>query len=217
MTHPWTANAVADIAAEPQRIAVLFPAAGRAVGREPVDPATDPLGLRYGTADDLAREQLVAALLDALPADTAATALRDLYRYGDDAERRGVLRGLNAAPEPDHAAVIDAGLGLVADALRTNDPRLVAAALGAFAGAHLDDHAWRHGVLKVLFMGIPVDVVARLDARADAELARMADGLIAERLAAGREINDDMRRVAAGAPLASTTTSSITTTPTPGG
>ena len=52
---------------------------------------------------------------------------------------------------------------------------------------------------------------------ADAELARMADGLIAERLAAGREINDDMRRVAAGAPLASTTTSSITTTPTPGG
>ena len=71
-------------------------------------------------------------------------------------------------------------------------------------------------MLKVLFMGIPVDVVARLDARADAELARMADGLIAERLAAGREINDDMRRVAAGAPLASTT-SSITTTPTPGG
>ena len=218
MTHPWTANAVADIAAEPQRIAVLFPAAGRAVGREPVDPATDPLGLRYGTADDLAREQLVAALLAALSADTAAIALRDLYRYGDDAERRGVLRGLNAAPERMRTTpVVDAGLALVADALRTNDPRLVAAALGNFAGAHLDDHAWRHGVLKVLFMGIPVDVVARLDARADAELARMADGLIAERLAAGREINDDMRRVAAGAPLASTTTSSITTTPTPGG
>ena len=148
---------------------------------------------------------------------------RDLYRYGDDAERRGVLRGLNAALEPTHAAaVVDAGLELVADALRTNDPRLVAAALGDFAGAQLDEHAWRHGVLKVLFMGIPVDVVARLDDRADDELARMAEGLIAERRAAGREINDDMRRVAAsapptsGAPLAATT-SSTTTTPTPGG
>jgi len=218
MTNTWTANAVTDIAAEPQRIAVLFPAAGRAVGRDPIDPAGDPLGLRHGTADDLAREQLVAALLSALPDDDAATALGDLYRYGDDAERRGVLRGLNAAPEAILGqAVVDAGLGLVADALRTNDPRLVAAALGDFAGAHLDDHAWRHGVLKVLFMGIPVDVVARLDDRADDELARMAAGLIAERQAAGREINDDMRRVAASAAPASTTTSSTTTTPTPGG
>ena len=93
MTHPWTANAVTDIAAEPQRIAVLFPAAGRAVGREPIDPAADPLGLRHGTADDIAREQLVAALLAALPADAAATSLGELYRYGDDAEQRGVLRG----------------------------------------------------------------------------------------------------------------------------
>ncbi|GAA1799452.1 EboA domain-containing protein [Agromyces neolithicus] len=213
MTHPWTANAVSDIAVEPQRIAVLFPAAGRAVGREPVDPAGDPLGLRYGTADDLAREQLVAAVLTALPADEAAATLGELYRYGDDAERRGVLRGLNAAPESLLASVVvDAGLELVADALRTNDPRLVAAALGGFAGAHLDDHAWRHGVLKVLFMGIPVDVVARLDDRADDELARMAAGLVAERRAAGREINDDMRRVAA-----SFSASSTTSTPTPGG
>ena len=207
MTNPWTANAVTDITAEPQRIAVLFPAAGRAVGREPVDPAADPLGLRYGTADDLAREQLVAALLAALPADAAATSLGELYRYGDDAERRGVLRGLNAAPDLPQP-LVGTGLDLVADALRTNDPRLVAAAVGDFAGTHLDDHAWRHGVLKVLFMGIPVDVVARLDDRADTELARMAAGLIAERRAAGREINDDMRLVA---------DLSITSTPTPGG
>ena len=223
MTHHWTATAVADIAAEPQRITVLFPAAGRAVGRDPVEPVTDPLGLRFGTTDDEAREALVGALLAALPADTAATALGDLYRYGDDAERRGVLRGLNTAPEPIDAAVIDVGLELVADALRTNDPRLVAAALGDFAGAQLDEHAWRHGVLKVLFMGIPVDVVARLDDRADDELARMAEGLIAERRAAGREINDDMHRVAASAPptsdapLAATATTSTTSTPTPGG
>ncbi|GAA1762078.1 EboA domain-containing protein [Agromyces humatus] len=215
MTHPWTTTAVTEITAEPARIAVLFPTAGRTVGRDPVDPAGDPLGLRHGTADDLAREQLVAALLAAAPADTAAASLSELYRYGDDAERRGVLRGLNAAPDQQQP-IVSIGLELVADALRTNDTRLVAAALGDFAGAHLDDHAWRHGVLKALFMGIPVDVVARLDERADDELARMAAGLIAERRAAGREINADMRRVASGASTAATA-SSTTTTPTPGG
>ena len=76
------------------------------------------------------------------------------------------------------------------------------------------------GVLKALFMGIPIDVVARLDERADNELARMAAGMVAERRAAGREINDDMRRVAASASPAVATTStssSITPTPTPGG
>ena len=33
MSNPWTTTAVADITAEPQRIVVLFPSAGRAVGR----------------------------------------------------------------------------------------------------------------------------------------------------------------------------------------
>ena len=92
------------------------------------------------------------------------------------------------------------GLELVADALRTNDPRLVASALGDFAGAHLDDHAWRHGVLKALFMGVPIDVVARLDDRADDELARMAAGLVAERRAAGARSTTHARRDDASPP-----------------
>jgi hypothetical protein len=57
-------------------------------------------------------------------------------------------------------------------------------------------------VLKALFMGIPLDVVAGLDRRADDELARMAVGLVEERRAAGRPVSDDMRRLA-----------TITTTP----
>uniref|UniRef100_UPI00193A4226 EboA domain-containing protein n=1 Tax=Agromyces humi TaxID=1766800 RepID=UPI00193A4226 len=111
-------------------------------------------------------------------------------------ERRGVLRGLNAAPNvgPEVAVV---GVELVGDALRTNDPRLVAAALGPFAADHLDEHGWRHGVLKALFMQLPLDVVAGLDRRADPELARMAAALIAERRAAGRAVSDDMTRLAA--------------------
>ncbi|MGW9184818.1 EboA domain-containing protein [Agromyces sp. NPDC055661] len=197
MNDGWITEGVAAVTAEPARIAELFPAAGRAVGREPVDPDGDPLGLVHGTLDDRAREELVAALLAALPPEDAARELGDLYRYGDDAERRGVVRGLSAA-DPDAEPIVNAGLDLVADALRTNDPRLVAAALGPFGARHLDQHAWRHGVLKVLFMGIPLEAIADVDRRRDDELTRMAAGLVAERRAASRDISDDMSRLAGG-------------------
>lgn len=195
MNDGWITEGVLAIAAEPARIAELFPAAGRAVGREPIAPDDDPLGLVQGTVDDRAREELLGALLAALPPQDAARALDELYRYGDDAERRGVLRGLSAAA-PDDEAVVAVGLELVADALRTNDPRLVAAALGPFGARHLDQHAWRHGVLKVLFMGIPLAAVADVARRSDDELARMAAALVAERRAASRPITDDMTRLA---------------------
>lgn len=201
MNDGWITEGVAAVAAEPARIAELFPAAGRAVGREPVDPDGDPLGLVHGTLDDRAREELVAALLAALPPADAARELGDLYRYGDDAERRGVLRGLSAA-DPHAEPIVTAGLDLVADALRTNDPRLVAAALGPFGARHLDQHAWRHGVLKVLFMGIPLDAIAGVDRRGDDALTRMAAGLVAERRAASRSISDDMDRLASGSDAA---------------
>jgi hypothetical protein len=51
-------------------------------------------------------------------------------------------------------------------------------------------------VLKALFMGIPLDVVAGLELRADPELARMAAALVEERRAAGRAVSDDMTRLA---------------------
>ena len=50
--------------------------------------------------------------------------LAELYRYGDAAERRGVLRAL------PYLDLGDRGLGLIDDAIRTNDTRLIAAALG---------------------------------------------------------------------------------------
>lgn len=200
MNDGWITEGVLAVAAEPARIAELFPAAGRAVGRDPVAPDEDPLGLVHGTSDDRAREELLGALLAALPPQDAARVVDELYRYGDDAERRGVLRGLSAA-DPDAEPVVAAGLALVADALRTNDPRLVAAAMGPFGALHLDQHAWRHGVLKVLFMGVPLAAVADVDRRADDELARMAAALVAERRAASRPITDDMNRLATATDL----------------
>ncbi|MGH3871640.1 MAG: EboA domain-containing protein [Pseudonocardiaceae bacterium] len=186
----WLDRAVEEIRTDPVHIRALLPAAGREVGRSPLCPDHDPQGLVHGTADDAAR----ARLLGALPPAVLATELPDLYRYGDDAEKRGVLRalpGLDIAPQ--------LGLPLVLDALRANDIRLIAAAMGQFAAAHLDQHSWRHGVLKCVFVGVPLEAVARWRERIDAELRRMAADYAEERRAAGRGVPADVHRLLEGA------------------
>ncbi|GAB1508657.1 EboA domain-containing protein [Actinophytocola sp. KF-1] len=185
--HPWLVEAEQKVRRDPASIAALFPAVGRKVGRAPLRPEADPQGLVHGTVDDLARTRLLAVLAEVLDAGKLAEEIAQLYRYGDDAERRGVLRGLAALP----SATVQTGLELVKDALRANDIRLVAAAMGDFAAKHLDAHSWRHGVLKCLFVGVPLAAVAELDSRADAELLRMVSDYADERRAAGREVPAD--------------------------
>jgi hypothetical protein len=151
-------------------IAKLFPAAGRRWGRDPLPTAPG------WTADEAAR----ALLLDDVPVDDIEAA----YRYGDASEKAAVLKALPLLP------IGDAGVPLLHDALRTNDTRLVAAALGPYA-EHLDDSAWRQGVLKCVFMGVPLAGVHGLNERADDELASMLAAFAQERTAAGREVPAD--------------------------
>lgn len=172
-----------DVAAEPTRIRVLFPAAAREVARTPgtsPEPGADRL-------EDRVRVELLDALGTALRdrPDQLATEVADLYRFGDADERRAVLLGLARLPLGDRA------LDLLRDALRTNDPRLVAAALGEYAATHLDPPAWRQGILKCLFVGVPLRLVAGLTERTDAELLRMVADYADERRAAGRPVPDD--------------------------
>jgi hypothetical protein len=197
----WLAESLVAVAHDPATAERAFALAGRKVGRSPRRPDRDPAGVVHGTVDDAARAALVVALADALGATggpSLAARLTDLYQLGDTAERRGVLRGLDALAVREDLApeVVAAGTDLAADALRTNDQSLVAAAVGRFAAAHLDQHAWRHAVLKLVFMGVSLDAVAGLDDRADAELARMARDFAAERRAAGRVVPDDVARLA---------------------
>ncbi|MFJ8535210.1 EboA domain-containing protein [Streptomyces sp. NPDC093591] len=128
-------------------------------------------------------------ILHAARADVDA--VTRVYFQGTAAERRAVLHALpHLVPGPQ-------ALPLVEDALRTNDTRLLAAAVGPYAARHLDPHQWRHAVLKCLFTGVPVIAVADLDRRAhsDAELARMLSDYAAERTAAGRPVPEDLYRV----------------------
>ncbi|MFF8909572.1 EboA domain-containing protein [Streptomyces olivaceoviridis] len=124
-------------------------------------------------------------------ADLAA--VTRVYRQGTAAERRAVLLALpRLVPGPG-------ALPLVEDALRTNDTRLLDAAVGPYAARHLDAHGWRQAVLKCLFTGVPVEAVAGLAERArdDAELARMLTDFAAERTAAGRPVPSGLYRVLA--------------------
>ncbi|MEU8003441.1 TIM barrel protein [Catellatospora sp. NPDC049111] len=152
----WLGDALHRLETEPAAIATLLPAARRGVGR--------------AAAED-ARVRLLRA---AAPGRDEAA---ELYRYGDNDEKRAVLL---ACPDPD----------LLRDALRSNDTRLVAAALGPGA-RDLPDAEWRQGVLKSVFMGLPLSGVDGLASRADAELGRMLAALRREREAAGRTMPDD--------------------------
>ncbi|TDC33356.1 sugar phosphate isomerase [Micromonospora sp. 15K316] len=169
----WLDEALRQVAADPATITRFFPAAGRRCGRAALPDAPG------WTADEATR----ALLLTTLPTDHAGYA-DTLYRRGDAAEKRAVLKALPLLP------IGDAGVPLLHDAIRTNDTRLVAAALGPYA-RHLDAAAWRQAVLKCVFSGVPLAVVADLDTRADGELAVMLAGLADERHAAGRDLPAD--------------------------
>ena len=168
---PWLDDALVRVRADPDAAGPLFARAERKLGREPLSDGSD------WTAGRAGRVLLLAELAD-------PGRIVTLYQQGDAAERLAVLAAL---PLLDLG---DAGVSLLHDALRTNDTRLVAAALGPYAG-HLDAATWRQGVVKCVFMGIPLSAVDRLDDRADQELAAMLTALAQERAAAGRRMPTD--------------------------
>jgi hypothetical protein len=169
----WLQEAAAEVARNPAVIAVKFPAVGRKVGRGTLDPAADPDDVHAWTVDDAARTVLLQAL------SNPESELDELYRYGDAAERRGILRAL------EHLDV-DA-LHLVQDAIRTNDTRLIAAALGPYATELLPDAAYDQAVLKCVFAGVPITPLDGLE-RVTPDGARMLAALVHERVAAGRDV-----------------------------
>jgi hypothetical protein len=61
-----------------------------------------------------------------------------------------------------------------------------------YPSLHFDDIAWRQCAIKALFIEAPLWRVHGLDARLDAELARMALDLSEERRSAGRAINPQL-------------------------
>jgi hypothetical protein len=179
-------------------LAEAFPAVSRKLGREPLG-ASDALvsldgeevPLRAWRGDDAGRALLI------LNAPDPEKAARDLYFQGDLREKAGALRALAIVGKSD--AAVDVFL----DAMRLAADELVEAALAdnPYAGKHLPEHEFRRAVLKCAFLGISVERVAHIEARADAELTRTLLGLASEREAAGRSVPPDLWPVAALAPV----------------
>jgi len=168
--HEWLAEAEARVKADPAALPSLFARADRKLGRDEVVPGW--------TAGQAGRALLLK--------DQDQEQIRQLYDHGDAAEKLAILKALPLLDTEQEGA----GVPLLLDALRTNDTRLVATALGPYA-EHLDAATWRQGVIKVVFMGVPLAAVADLDERADAELATMLRSLADERAAAGRDMSAD--------------------------
>jgi hypothetical protein len=175
----WLDTSVDRVLTDPTAIGALFPAVRRRCGRARIDG--------HWTVDEAAR----AVLLTALPLhDPALTeTVGTLHRHGDPAEQRAVLRALPLIDDEGRF------LFLVRETLRGNDTTLIEAALGPYAARHLPDDEYRQAVLKCVFYEIPLDRVAGLDERADAELARMLADFARERIAAGRPVPEDIKPV----------------------
>ncbi|NHA67858.1 EboA domain-containing protein [Phycicoccus flavus] len=178
----WTDDARRSVAADGESVLALFPAAAR-----------------HARTEGLDGERVRADLLVAIPGpvDEVARLVTLVYQRGDNVEKLAVLRAL---PDLDHSTgrrppVGGALVDLLRDALRTNDTRLVGAALGRYGADHLEAPTWRQGVVKALFTGVPLDEVEELSTRSDATLRRMVADLVAERRAAGRDVPDDAWRV----------------------
>jgi len=176
----WLEEKTAE--ADPQTVAVAFPAVGRRLGRGPLEPGRSPVDLHAWTVDDAGRTLLLLSLGERVRGE-----LRHLYDHGDAAERRGVLRALPYLPIGD-----DVGVPIVEDALRTNDTRLVAAAMGPYALERLTDEALGQAVLKCVFVGVPISPIEGLERRATPGMSRMLAGYAHERIAAGRDITPEV-------------------------
>ncbi|HEU4647399.1 MAG TPA: EboA domain-containing protein [Burkholderiales bacterium] len=142
-------------------------------------PGWDPRGW---SVTDAARILLLASLPRA--GKPFAQRFRALCQSADVEELATLYRGLPLYPEP---AALEPQVG---EGLRSN-VRAVFEAIAhrnPYPQAQFDAHRWNHMVLKALFIGSPLAPIQGLDARANAELARIMCDFAHERWAAGRPV-----------------------------
>jgi hypothetical protein len=173
----WLDEVCGRIADDANELIRHFPAAGRKLGRDTLDPDDSAEDVHAWTIDDAGRVLMLVAA-----GDHAEEQLPELYRFGDTAERRGILRALPYLP------IGDRGLKFADDAVRSNDTRLIAAALGPYATRYMPDEAYDHALLKCVFTEVPITPLHGVPERVTPNASRMLAALVHERIAAGRDI-----------------------------
>ncbi|MHC4548552.1 MAG: EboA domain-containing protein [Planctomycetota bacterium] len=185
--------------APPRRLFLGFSAVSRHTGKAPLEPTPEErvaadrarpgLDPRPWTVDQAGRIALVLHL----PADERAPYVATLDRLFGAADL-GELVALHAAlpllPYPE------AHRARCAEGVRTNmtDVFKAVAHHNPYPGEQLDERAWNQMVLKALFVGVALDPIHGLDARANPRLARMLCDYAHERWSARRPVSPELWR-----------------------
>jgi hypothetical protein len=202
-TAAWFEAAWAEADAAERRGPFLsaFVAAGRRLGRRPVEPdagererlrtaGVEPFPLGLGV-DECGRGALLLKGTAPLGADARRDLVADLYHRGEVRERQALLRVLAYLPEP--AAFLE----VAAEACRSSVQSVFEAVAceNPYPAAHFAEPGFNQMVLKAVFTGAALSRVHGLARRANADLARMAEDYAAERRAAGRPVPEDLDRI----------------------
>jgi L-methionine (R)-S-oxide reductase len=185
-----------------ETVATQFPAAARRLGRGSLDlrsALTGPFGdvpLRAWRVEDAGRALVLMAFQAADGPEREGLAIR-IYFAGELRERASVMRSM---------ALLGEGTGdpfWVLDAVRMSAVELFEAAMAdnPFTSRVLPELEFRKAVLKCAFVGVSLDRVAGLWARADDELTRMLLSYVTEREVAGRSVPPDLWIPMARAPI----------------
>lgn len=140
----------------------------------------------WNTADAGRALLILQALLSA--SEQCDLIVRSYFEQGDESEIAIIVRVVNLLKNPERYKFYVREVG------RTNSKPLYAALaqLNPYPARYYDDHEFNQLVLKALFIGIGIDTVIGLRDRANAELSKMCEDYIDERLAAGRSIPPDI-------------------------
>jgi hypothetical protein len=170
----------------------------RRVPKQPLAPTGDELAAaaasrpgwdpRDWTLDQAARVRLLLAST----ADGAVLSRRldTLCSAADVGELVAFYRGLPLYPDPPRHALraaegVRSNMRVVFEAVAHRNP---------YPSEHFAESAWNQMVLKALFVGTRLDLIAGLDARANPALARMLSDYAHERWAASRPVSPELWR-----------------------
>lgn len=181
--------------ADPAQDASMFSAmARRQLGSEPLPPGSGavsvgryPLPLDGWILGDLGRVVLLLSVA-ANREDGGARFITAVFRMGDEQERAAIVRGLMLLPDPPALKSLALEVG------RTNSVLLYRALANGnpYPASYFTEREFNQVVLKSLFIGVPVDLIVGLRERANAELSRMCEDYVEERLNAFRSVPPDI-------------------------
>ena len=144
------------------------------------------------TLGELVRGALLLRALERIGPDEAPLLVEELFRKGDSAERRALLRTLPLCDEPERF------LSTAVEACRTHVLEIFEAIAceNAYPARCFPELNFNQMVIKALFMEVALERIHDWRRRHNPELVRMARDYATERRAAGRSIPADIGLIA---------------------